>query len=118
MNFRDPHGIRGEFESIARERKYLNINDLMWLCWPSAANPSPFVRFPDHWENTGKLYRFRGEGRETAWFPNISQLVTPKFPTHLNREFCGANRECFPHSWESCWLNLPRRNFRKGQAQG
>ena len=29
-------------------------------------------------------------------FPTISQLVTPKFPTHLNREFYGANRELFP----------------------
>ena len=34
-------------------------------------------------------------------FPTISQLVTPKFPTHLNREFSGTNRECFPHSRES-----------------
>jgi len=29
-------------------------------------------------------------------FPTMSQLVTPKFPTHLNREFCAANRELFP----------------------
>jgi len=29
-------------------------------------------------------------------FPTISQLVTPKFPTHPNREFSGANRKLFP----------------------
>jgi hypothetical protein len=36
--------------------------------------------------------------KEGRWlgFPTISQLVTPKFPTHLNREFSGANRELFP----------------------
>ena len=40
-------------------------------------------------------------------FPTISQLVTPKFPTHLNREFCGANRECFPHSREGRVVKSP-----------
>jgi hypothetical protein len=29
-------------------------------------------------------------------FPTISQLLTLKFPTHQNREFCRANRELFP----------------------
>jgi hypothetical protein len=29
-------------------------------------------------------------------FPTISQLITPKFPAHLNREFYRANRELFP----------------------
>src|SRR6478609_602252 len=35
------------------------------------------------------------------YFPEVvapSQLVTPQFPTHLNREFSRADRECFRES--------------------
>jgi hypothetical protein len=45
-------------------------------------------------------------------FPTTSQLVTPKFPTHLNREFSGANRESFPgRAGNVEWLNLQRMEF-------
>ena len=52
--------------------------------------------FPVKQENTGKLRRSSRKGGKRLGFPTISQLVTPKFPTHLNREFSGANRELFP----------------------
>ena len=52
--------------------------------------------FPVKQENTGKLRRSSRQGGKRLGFPTISQLVMPKFPTHLNREFSGANRELFP----------------------
>ena len=50
-------------------------------------------------------------------FPTMSQLVTPKFPTHLNREFCAANRELFPAEQRK---NLGRMEFseRTGLSRG
>ena len=50
-------------------------------------------------------------------FPTISQLVTPKFPTHPNREFSGANRELFPAEQGK---NLGRMEFseRTGLSRG
>ena len=36
------------------------------------------------------------KARRRLEFPTISQLLTPKFPTYPNREFCRANRELFP----------------------
>jgi hypothetical protein len=45
------------------------------------------VNFPDNRENTGKFPGFSREGEKTVGFPIIRQLLTPKFPTHKNREF-------------------------------
>jgi hypothetical protein len=82
----------------------LSLNDiksfynqsLVWLCWQSAANS--FLR-----SNSLIMGKIQGNFADLAakagrgfGFPTTSQLVTPKFPTHLNREFSGANRELFP----------------------
>jgi hypothetical protein len=48
-------GIREEFGGTARGRKYYFIKWLVWLCWQSAANCSPCVKFPDHRENRGNF---------------------------------------------------------------
>ena len=53
-------------------------------------------KFPVKRENTGKFCKSSREGAKRDQFSVISQLLTPKFPTHPNREFYGANRELFP----------------------
>gem|GEM_PF-6388566 len=44
----------------------------------------------------GNFPDLAAKARRQLGFPIISQLLTPKFPTHPNREFCRANRELFP----------------------
>jgi hypothetical protein len=44
----------------------------------------------------GNFADLAAKARREISFPSISQLLTPKFPTHPNREFSGANREFFP----------------------
>jgi len=59
-------GIREEFECLARTWKMLYINALDWLCWQSAANGSPYGKFPVQRENTGNFVDFRpGNARVT-----------------------------------------------------
>ena len=53
-------------------------------------------KFPVKLENTGKFRKSSHEVAKTARFLTISQLVTPKFPPHPNREFSEANGELFP----------------------
>ena len=53
-------------------------------------------KFPVKRENTGKFCKSSREGAKRDQFSVISQLLTPKYPTHPNREFYGANRELFP----------------------
>jgi hypothetical protein len=42
-------------EASASLRRELKKPGTRWLCWQSAANRSPLVKFPDHWENRGNF---------------------------------------------------------------
>ena len=53
-------------------------------------------KFPDAGKIQGNFPDLTAKAERPLGFPTMSQLVTPKFPTHPNREFCRANRELFP----------------------
>jgi hypothetical protein len=89
-------GIRGKFCSLTRALKLFCINDLAWLCWQSLAKDSLSSNSLIHGKIQGNFADLAAKAGGQLSFPNISQLVTPKFPTHQNREFCRANRELFP----------------------
>ena len=88
-------GIREEFASLADSKKFFYINDLWWLCWQSSANVSLGSNSLIRGKIQGILPVLAAKARKFG-FPKISQLLTTKFPTHQNREFCRANRELFP----------------------
>jgi hypothetical protein len=48
-----------------------------------------------HGKIQGNFPDLAAKARRRLGFPTINQLVTPKFPTHPNREFSGTNRELF-----------------------
>ena len=68
----------------------------MWLCWESLANDSLGSISLIHGKIQGNFADLAAKAGRRLGFPTISQPLTPKFPTHQNREFCGANRELFP----------------------
>ena len=71
-------------------------NDLDWLCWEAAANLSRQSISLITREIQGNFADLAATARRGLSFLSINQLLTSKFPTHLNREFSGANRELFP----------------------
>ena len=66
-----------------------------WLCWQSLAKGSLGSNSLIHGKIQGNFPDLAAKARKRLGFPTISQLLTPKFPTHPNREFSGANRELF-----------------------
>ena len=89
-------GIPEEFGSLARAQRCFYINDSAWLCWEAAANLSRQSISLITGKIQGNFPDLAAKARRRLGFPIISQLLTPKFPTHPNREFCRANRELFP----------------------
>ena len=67
----------------------------MWLCWQSLAKDSLGSNSLIRGKIQGNSPDLAAKVRRGLGFPSISQLVTPKFPAHRNREFSGANRELF-----------------------
>jgi hypothetical protein len=68
-----------------------------WLCWQAAANCSPSVRFPDHWENTGNL-SMSSPSRTLG--PLDHNRLAVEFPKGKNRQFSLRNRERRIFKWE------------------
>ena len=68
----------------------------VWLCCQSGANGSLRANSLLSGKIQGNFVDLAAKAGRGLGFPTISQLLTPKFPTHPNREFCGANRELFP----------------------
>ena len=66
------------------------------MCWEAAANLSMQSISLITGKIQGNFPDLAAKARRQLGFPIISELVTPKFPTHPNREFFGANRELFP----------------------
>ena len=74
--------------------------------------------FPDHREIQGIFADLTAKAGRRLGFPTISQLVRPKFPTHPNREFSGANRDSFSAAQGKSRGQIPSGwNFRKGQGE-
>jgi hypothetical protein len=89
-------GNRPKKEGSVKHAFVFYINDLCWLCWQSLAKDSLGSNSLIHGKIQGNFGDLAAKARRRLSFPTISQLVTPKFPTHPNREFSGANRELFP----------------------
>jgi len=89
-------GNRPKKEGSAKHVFSFNINDLGWLCWEAAANLSRQSISLITGKIQGNFPDLAAKAGRRLGFPTVSQLVTPKFPTHPNRQFCGANRELFP----------------------
>ena len=65
----------------------------VWLCCQSGANGSLRANSLIHGKIQGNFPDLAAKARRRLGFPTISQLLTPKFPTHLNRELFRRNRE-------------------------
>ena len=87
--------FREEVGLLARAYNYCKINELAWLCWQSLAKNSLGSNSLIHGKIQGNFVDLAAKVGRRLSFPTITQLVTPKFPTHPNREFSGANRELF-----------------------
>ena len=73
-------GFCEEFASLAMTRKFFYINDLVWLCWETAANVSQRLNFPVKRQNTGKFRRSSREGGKTARFSDYKSVGYAKIP--------------------------------------
>jgi len=112
-------GIREEFSATRQSRKFLPHRRVNWLCWQSLAKDSLSSNSLIHGKIQGNFPDLAAKARRAIRFPTISQLLTPKFPAHQNREFCRVNRELFPAEQGKSLaksLNLLRMEFRKGQV--
>ena len=67
-----------------------------WLCSQSEAKGSLGSNSLIRGKIQGNFADLATKAGRRLCFPTISQLLTPKFPTYPNREFCRANRELFP----------------------
>jgi len=96
MRERKLAGNRPKKEGSVKHVFSFYINDLVWLCSQSLAKASLGSNSLIHGKIQGNFADLAAKAGRRFGFPTISQLVTPKFPTHPNREFSGANRELFP----------------------
>ena len=85
-----------------------------WLWRQSSAKGSLRSNSLIRWKIQGNFPDLAAKAGRPVGLPTMSQLVTPKFPTHPNRDFCRANRDCFPHSRENHLPNLQRMEFSEG----
>src|SRR5665811_1080528 len=86
-------------------------NDLAWLWRQSSAKGSLGSNSLICGQIQGNFADLAAKAGSRLCFPTISQLLTPKFPTHQNREFCRANRELFPAEQGKSLANLQGVEF-------